>query len=39
MAKREKFGKFVLLEEIDASGLGVEYRAARLGPASRATLR
>jgi serine/threonine-protein kinase len=33
MSKREKFGKFVLLEEIDTSGLGVEYRAARLGPA------
>src|SRR5688572_6968476 len=32
MAKREKFGKFVLLEEIDASGLGTEYRAAKLGP-------
>ena len=32
MAKREKFGKFVLLEEIDASGLGAEYRAAKLGP-------
>src|SRR5262245_43258300 len=32
MAKREKFGKFVLLEEIDASGLGHEYRAAKLGP-------
>jgi TonB family protein len=33
MAKKEKFGKFVLLEEIDASGLGTEYRAAKLGPA------
>src|SRR5688572_12456436 len=32
MTKREKFGKFVLLEEIDASGLGAEYRAAKLGP-------
>ena len=32
MAKREKFGKFVLLEEIDHSGLGTEYRAAKLGP-------
>ena len=32
MAKKEKFGKFVLLEEIDASGLGTEYRAAKLGP-------
>lgn len=33
MAKREKFGKFVLLEEVDDSGLGQEYRAAKLGPA------
>lgn len=31
MAKREKFGKFVLLEEIEESGLGHEYRAAKLG--------
>jgi TonB family protein len=31
MAKKEKFGKFVLLEEIEASGLGHEYRAAKLG--------
>ena len=31
MAKKEKFGKFVLLEEVDASGLGTEYRAAKLG--------
>jgi TonB family protein len=31
MAQKEKFGKFVLLEEIDASGLGKEYRAAKLG--------
>ncbi|PYQ48895.1 MAG: hypothetical protein DMF78_20125 [Acidobacteria bacterium] len=30
MAKREKFGKFVLLEEVEASGLGTEYRAAKL---------
>ena len=30
--RKEKFGKFVLLEEIDASGLGTEYRAAKLGP-------
>jgi TonB family protein len=30
MAKKEKFGKFVLLEEIDTSGLGSEYRAAKL---------
>src|SRR5688572_24993807 len=33
MARKEKFGKFVLLEEIDSSGLGTEYRAAKLGPA------
>jgi TonB family protein len=32
MARREKFGKFVLLEEIDTSALGSEYRAAKLGP-------
>jgi TonB family protein len=31
MAKREKFGKFVLLEEIDSSGVGSEFRAAKLG--------
>src|SRR6185295_107753 len=31
MAKREKFGKFVLLDEVENSGLGVEYRAAKLG--------
>ena len=31
MAKREKFGKFVLLEDIEESGLGHEYRAAKLG--------
>src|SRR5271170_5227557 len=30
MAKKEKFGKFILLEELDASGLGAEYRAAKL---------
>ncbi len=30
MAKKEKFGKFVLLEEVDTSGLGAEYRAAKL---------
>src|SRR5215510_4318399 len=30
MAKREKFGKFVLLEEVDTTGLGHEYRAAKL---------
>jgi TonB family protein len=33
MRKREKFGKFVLLDEIDHSGLGTEYRAAKLGNA------
>ena len=33
MALREKFGKLVLLEETDASALGRESRAARLGPA------
>ncbi|MBI3931853.1 MAG: TonB family protein [Acidobacteria bacterium] len=32
MAKKEKFGKFVLLEEVETSGLGTEYRAAKLGP-------
>jgi TonB family protein len=32
MAPREKFGKLVLLEESDATGLGQEYRAAKLGP-------
>ncbi|HLA79528.1 MAG TPA: TonB family protein [Vicinamibacteria bacterium] len=31
MAKREKFGKFVLLEDLEESGLGHEYRAAKLG--------
>lgn len=31
MRKKEKFGKFVLLDEIDQSGLGTEYRAAKLG--------
>lgn len=31
MAKKQKFGKFVLLEEIDSSGLGTEFRAAKLG--------
>ena len=30
MAKKERFGKFVLLEPADVSGLGVEYRAAKL---------
>jgi TonB family protein len=33
MAPREKFGKLVLLEESDATGLGREYRAAKLGSA------
>jgi TonB family protein len=33
MAPREKFGKLVLLEESDVTGLGQEYRAAKLGPA------
>ncbi|PYQ11474.1 MAG: hypothetical protein DMF80_21540 [Acidobacteria bacterium] len=32
MAK-EKFGKFILLEEIDTTALGTEYRAAKLGAA------
>jgi eukaryotic-like serine/threonine-protein kinase len=32
MTAREKFGKFILLEEIDATALGTEYRAAKLGP-------
>ena len=31
MARKEKFGKFVLLDEIDSTGLGQEYRAAKLG--------
>ncbi len=31
MAKKEKFGKFVLLDEVEGSGLGSEYRAAKLG--------
>jgi TonB family protein len=30
MPKKEKFGKFVLLEEVESSGLGTEYRAAKL---------
>jgi len=33
MAQKEKFGKFVLLEPTDSSGLGEEYRAAKLGQA------
>jgi TonB family protein len=32
MAKKERFGKFVLLDEVDTSGLGTEHRAAKLGP-------
>lgn len=31
VAKKEKFGKFVLLDEVESSGLGSEYRAAKLG--------
>ncbi len=34
MAKRERFGKFVLLDEVATSGLGTEYRAAKLAGAS-----
>jgi len=33
MPRREKFGKLVLLEETEATGLGPEYRAAKLGAA------
>src|SRR5262249_58229139 len=32
MRRREKFGKLVLLEESEATGLGAEFRAAKLGP-------
>jgi serine/threonine-protein kinase len=32
MPTREKFGKFVLLQQMEACGLGVEYRAAKLSP-------
>src|SRR5262245_3351034 len=32
MTRKEKFGKLVLLEESEKTGLGVEYRAAKLGP-------
>jgi hypothetical protein len=36
VAKKEKFGKFVLLEEVENVGIGREYRAAKLGrPGSR----
>jgi len=31
MARKEKFGKFILFEELDSGGLGTEYRAAKLG--------
>jgi len=31
MAKREKFGKFVLLEQVESSALASEHRAAKLG--------
>ena len=33
MAKKEQFGKFVLLQETDRHGWGSEYRAAKLGSA------
>lgn len=33
MGKRERFGKFVLLEDLEPSSLGAEDRAAKLGPA------
>ncbi|HVR72045.1 MAG TPA: TonB family protein [Vicinamibacteria bacterium] len=33
MARKEKFGRFVLLEEVETCGLGTEYRAAKLSPA------
>jgi TonB family protein len=33
MGSKEKFGKLVLLEEIESTGMGAEYRAAKLGPA------
>ena len=32
MGKREKFGKFVLLEQVENSALASEHRAAKLGP-------
>ena len=31
MPKKETFGKFILLAELERWGLGVEYRAAKLG--------
>ena len=33
MANRQRLGKFILLEEVDTTALGSEYRAAKLGPA------
>ena len=33
MVTKERFGKYILLEEIDTTALGSEYRAAKLGPA------
>jgi TonB family protein len=33
MPKKEKFGKFVILEETERATVGVESRAAKLGPA------
>ena len=32
MVTKERFGKFILLEEVDTTALGSEYRAAKLGP-------
>jgi TonB family protein len=32
MSRKEKFGKLVLLEQSEATLLGVDYRAAKLGP-------
>jgi TonB family protein len=32
MTRREKFGKLVLLEDTEATGVGTEHRAAKLGP-------
>ncbi len=31
MARKDKFGKFVLLDQLDATAIGQEYRAAKLG--------
>ncbi|HEY7515723.1 MAG TPA: TonB family protein [Vicinamibacteria bacterium] len=33
MSRREKFGKLVLLEETEATGMGTEHRSAKLGAA------